>query len=496
VNGAASSYDEVPYESLPLPQTHPSRFGAVARLFGHPAAMPSGARVLELGCASGGNLLPMALALPGAHFTGIDLSRVQIEQGVAMARELGVTNLDLRKLDVMAADASLGQFDYVIAHGLFSWVPHEVQEKVLALCRELLAPHGVAYVSYNALPGWHTRRFVRDLMRYHALQFDDLQERAKQARGIVDFVARESAIDNPLLRSEVELLLQHPDSYILHEHLEADNSAWYFHEFMARAAAHGLQYLGEAELGSMMVEGFSPEVREVLRRISTDFVRQEQFMDFLRNRMFRQTLLVHDGSAPLRKPDPAAVESLWVGGPVRRETVTAAGAPAGARTYSGASGVTVTTDNGLTQAALELIGERYPGQIGFSDLVDEAGRRWRPFGTWVASPTERTVLALDTLHCHAAGLLELTLQPFDLAARPGAAPVASTLARAQAARALPVSTLRHDSMRLAPEFHRLIGLLDGSRDREALLREASFVRGRDELEQALQVLAVGGLLAA
>lgn len=493
---AITSYDQVPYQSLPIPQTHPARLGAVARLFGVAPALPSRSRVLELGCAAGGNLLPMALAMPEARFVGIDLSRVQIEQGRELARRLGVGNLELIHLDLMQADASLGQFDYVIAHGLYSWVPGEVQDRVLALCRDVLAPEGLAYVSYNAMPGWHTRRVIRDLMRFHALQFKDPSERAAHARAILDFVSRESVVPNPLLRTEVELLLQQPDSYLLHEHLESDNAALYFHEFAARAGAAGLQYLAEAELGSMLSDGFSPEVKAVLDALTADPLRREQYMDFLRNRMFRQTLLVHADRPVRRAIDAAAVEGLWVGGPVHELPEAEAGAAPGSRTFSGSSGVNVTTASAFTQAALQVIGERFPAQVGFEELASEAARRARPYGTWVPGPADRTVLALDLVHCHAAGILELTSEPFVAAPLAAGAPRASELSRLQAGRNEPVSTMRHESVQLAPEFNRLLVLLDGSNDRDAILRNAPFLSGREQLDQALQIIAVSALLTA
>src|SRR5262245_53527423 len=142
----ATSYDEVPYESHPLPQTHPAHLAAVARLFGLLTPPPERCRVLEIGCASGGNLIPMALTLPGSSFVGIDLSERQVAEGHRLAGALGLGNVELLHRDVLDVGDELGRFDYVLCHGVYSWVPAPVRDRALELCATNLAPNGVAYV--------------------------------------------------------------------------------------------------------------------------------------------------------------------------------------------------------------------------------------------------------------------------------------------------------------------------------------------------------------
>src|SRR5215831_9257249 len=99
-------------------------------------------RVLELGCGDGGNLIPMAYRLPGSEFVGLDRGERGIEAGRAMARAARVSNIDLRCLDILDTGSELGKFDYIIAHGVYSWVPELVQERLLAICRTHLNPQG------------------------------------------------------------------------------------------------------------------------------------------------------------------------------------------------------------------------------------------------------------------------------------------------------------------------------------------------------------------
>src|ERR1043165_5096540 len=125
----------------------------------HPAP-PNHCRVLELGCASGGNLIPMSLSWPGSRFVGIDLSRRQIRDGQEMIREIGLNNVDLVCQSILDVPRELGTFDYILCHGVYSWVPPDVQNKILEICRDHLQAQGVAYVSYNTFPGWHARAAI------------------------------------------------------------------------------------------------------------------------------------------------------------------------------------------------------------------------------------------------------------------------------------------------------------------------------------------------
>ncbi|HEV3386835.1 MAG TPA: class I SAM-dependent methyltransferase, partial [Gemmata sp.] len=184
----ANSYDEVPYECHPYPQTHPSRLATIATLFGLSPPPVDNCRVLELGCAGGGNLIPMAEALPESSFVGVDLSLRQIGDGETIVRNLGLMNISLRHASIADVDESYGMFDYVICHGVFSWVPQSTQRKILDISAKCLTPNGVAYVSYNTYPGWHMRGMIRDMMRYHALRFETPDHRVKQARALLDFL--------------------------------------------------------------------------------------------------------------------------------------------------------------------------------------------------------------------------------------------------------------------------------------------------------------------
>ncbi|RYF81902.1 MAG: methyltransferase [Comamonadaceae bacterium] len=290
-------YDAVPYASHPFPQTAIEHLEVLAALFGLEAPIPSRARVLELGCASGGNLIPMAARNPQAQMLGVDLSPVQIKDGQGILARVHVPNAELRTLSISDIDASLGQFDYIVCHGVYSWVPADVQAAILRVCSENLAPDGVAYVSYNVYPGWKAREIVRDAMILRGGPRDAPGEKLSYARGMLEFLEQSARADSVLkktLEETMPIVRGSNTSYLLHEFLEPCNAPCYFKEFVARAAQQGLSYLCDAEPSTMFVQNYGEKVRDpLLRECGGSQIMMEQYLDFLVNRTFRQTLLVH-----------------------------------------------------------------------------------------------------------------------------------------------------------------------------------------------------------
>jgi SAM-dependent methyltransferase len=472
----ATTYDVVPYESYPFPDTHPDRLATLGRLFGLRPPGIENCRVLELGCASGGNLIPMALAMPGAEFVGVDLSSVQVAQGQQAITALGLSNIRLLPISITDIDDSLGQFDYILTHGVYSWVPNEVQEKILSICAKQLSANGIAFVSYNTLPGWRMRGLIRDAMRFHAMQFDDPAIRVAQARGILDFLAKWVPAENNaygmLLKSELDTLRNAADYYILHEHLEDINEPIYFREFVERAGRHGLQYLAEADISTMLASNFPQGIFDTLVRIAPDVIRQEQFMDFLRNRTFRQTLLVRQEQPIVRTLTPERVTGLWVSAtltpvdgnpdPVSQQQVV----------FRGPKGGMVATSNAVTKAAIQLLGQRWPERLSFAGLLDGANELLVRAGfVGSASPelSRESILASDLLQCHLGGMVELHSGPAPFVTRPGECPLAGPLARWQARSGLrQITTLRHEVAPIDANLARFLELLDGTRSREVL----------------------------
>lgn len=293
---SGNSYDEVQYESYPYSQTHPAQLKTIATIFGLKAPKIETAKILELGCAAGGNIIPMAKQFPKAQIVGVDLSKNQIEDGQQQIKDLNLSNIELKHMSISDIDKSLGKFDYIICHGILSWVPKNVQDDIFRVCSENLSKNGVSYISYNTLPGWNAVRTVRDMMKYHTEGFNTAQEKVSQARSILNFI-KEATEHNEsphakIIKTEAAMLANQPDPYLLHDHLEDQNEQFYFSDFMNSATKKGLQYLGDTNLVTMYLGNLPQKAAEKLSEVK-DIVRTEQYMDYIYNRRFRTTLLCH-----------------------------------------------------------------------------------------------------------------------------------------------------------------------------------------------------------
>ncbi len=489
-----NTYDEVPYIRVSFVQTHPDRLSTIAQLFGMTPPPIGTARVLELGCASGDNLVPMAYSLPDAKFVGVDLSRTQVDLGLAMVAALKLTNIELKQADILEIDPSWGRFDYIICHGIYSWVPEPVREKILDIFRDNLTENGVAYVSYNTYPGWHMRGLIREMMLFHAGQFDTAQAKIGQARALLDFLAQSAPTNTPYgmtVRQELDALRGQPDAYIAHEHLEVINQPFYFHEVARAADRHGLQFLGEAEFSAMMVTNFTPQVQETLRKIAPDIIRMEQYMDFVRNRTFRQTLFVHKSAAVTRGIDAQKIRGWHLASnaaPASRAPSIAPGVP---EKFS-RKDLNLTTNAPIVKAAFLALAAHWPATMSFEELVQAGVARMVAEGAPAPSAEDleglRMRLALDMFQAFSATMVELRTDPAVLCLEPGEKPLASPVARLQSDRHGPVTNLRHEAVSLDPFSTQLLRLMDGTRDRDALVDALAFVvrQGGLEVKQAGQ----------
>ena len=471
MSAGASSYDEVPYTSLAFPQTHPDHLAAVACIFGLTPPDVTRCRVLELGCAGGGNLVPMAYNLPDSEFVGIDHSPRQVAEAREAIAAFGLNNIRVEVASVEEVDRKWGTFDYIICHGVFSWVEPPVQDSILRIAGEQLTPQGVAYVSYNTYPGWHTRQMVRDMMRYHAAQFADAGEQVAQARALLSFLAAAAGQDGPYgqwLTAEAERAGRAADSYVFHEHLERTNLPLYFHQFAARAERAGLQFLSEAAVSEMLTTHFPASVAQTLDRISPDILHLEQYMDFVRNRQFRQTLLCRADAHPRRALSAAVLRGRLVssaavaeGGAVDLDPATAV------RFSNGQQSAELT--NPATKAAFALLAVAWPAAVPVDVLCDGALERARGFLPDVPADGAADAVLEELFGAVMYGLVNLhTIQPpctNEVSERPRAHP----LARAQAERGALVINGHHQTVDVDPLLREAVLAADGTRTHAAIV---------------------------
>ncbi|MDR1840299.1 MAG: class I SAM-dependent methyltransferase [Holophagales bacterium] len=299
-NQTLSAYDQIPYLANPLPQTHPSRLAAVASMFALSFAPPKNARVLELGCASGINLLGMAHFMPEAKFVGIDLSIVQIHEAQRRAKAINAENVTFHHMGIEDIDANFGEFDYVLCHGVYSWVPPSTQKAILRICNENLSQDGIGFVSYNVQPGWRIKQIARDV--FWALTPPEMPASKRYEYGVawikdaLEITAKEE--QKPLLHQALanemnSILTQKDIRYLVHEYIEDNNEPLLFREFLSQVSEAGLAYLGDAEPASMVRHLTNPALREFFKtHPATSMAEAEQAIDIIMGRTFRQSLLV------------------------------------------------------------------------------------------------------------------------------------------------------------------------------------------------------------
>ncbi|WP_135081913.1 class I SAM-dependent methyltransferase [Terasakiella sp. SH-1] len=308
-----TTYDSIPYPSYCYPQSSPAHLHAISKLFGLTPVDLDEAKVLEIGCASGGNLLPLATRFPKSEFVGIDLSKGQISKAKEHVKKLELENVKFIAASIVEHNFKREKFDYIIVHGVYSWVPTNVQGRLLEICGEHLSKNGVAFISYNTLPGWNAVKTIRDMMLYHGQNFKDPAQKVQQSRQMLKFVSEnmkhQTGPYKETLDAEIKTLQDVSDNYLLHDHLEAVNAPCYFHEFIDKAAQQGLTYLSEADLPSMFLGNQNKTVSGVLSQID-DPIRLEQYLDFITNRRFRSTLLVKEGNQVLRHVSSERLEEI------------------------------------------------------------------------------------------------------------------------------------------------------------------------------------------
>jgi methyltransferase-like protein/ubiquinone/menaquinone biosynthesis C-methylase UbiE len=417
------------------------------------------------------------VALSGATFLGIDLSQRQIDEGRRTIAALGLRNIELVHASIDTIGDEHGQFDYIICHGVFSWVPRPIQDHILRVCSRNLAADGVAYVSYNTYPGWFMRGMVRRMMGFHARRFSEPATQLEQARALLDFLAQAStgvdATYHALLSREINILRQCNDSYIYHEHLEEINEPLFFHEFIERAAAAGLRYLAEPHLSEMVACDVPAEIAAVLGKVGPNIVQFEQYLDFLKNRTFRRTLLCHTERVPDREIGPARLRDFRVASPLKRRGADGSLGGTDEWEFVGSGETSVKVGAAVHKAALTVLEQSWPAAMTLDDLAHRS-QAWLDGQSADAGQhkAEPAALAELVLPLYLKQMLEISVEPPRFAttvtADTGNNLRASPYARHQAQQGMVVTNLRHQRVQLGALDHEVLQHLDGSRDRQAL----------------------------
>jgi SAM-dependent methyltransferase len=471
-----NAYDHVRYPSAPQPTSHPASISALASLYGRRFASPSGCRVLEVGCGDGTNLLSMAVMAPRSQFVGFDLAESAIAEGRATAASAGLTNIDLTVMDIKDVPDSFGEFDYIIAHGVYAWVPAPVREALMRLIGRTLAPAGLAFVSYNTMPACRERQIVRDILLDHCRGATSIAETLTEARECLEFYAAIWSEDDPLpnaMRDQVLKTLRRPLEVLFHDEMAEVFEPQFVSHVAAQARIHGLQYLCDCS-PALNSEAFFPseEKKELRNWAKGDWVRFEQLHDYANLVRFRQTILCRADFAIDRCIDWTRLGQLHAHGRFLPEVIEESDSDAFVfRAKGGKAGGHVSTTNAILGTLIARIGAADPGTI--------------PLAGAIAGPE----IGEAILRLFLAGSLSLQTDPSPFTLTPGERPVASALARAQASRGQnKLASLRHMAVEITePESRHFITLLDGTRTRRDLAVEMGRLTGAPTAAVAAQM---------
>jgi methyltransferase-like protein/2-polyprenyl-3-methyl-5-hydroxy-6-metoxy-1,4-benzoquinol methylase len=448
----------------------------LAALFGMEPVDINQAQILELGCAAGSNLIPMATQLPGATFVGVEGAARQVAVGQQLVEDLQLGNVTLHHKDILDIDPAFGVFDYIVVHGVYSWVQDAVQEKILSICKQNLSPQGVAYVSYNTYPGWRMRGMLRDMMMYHTAQFAEPQAKVQQARALIEFLAQSVPTENNpyglWLKQELEIMRHWQDNYILHDSLEEVNEPVYFHEFMERAARQGLQYLGDANFSTMLASNFDTNVQQTLQRVGTTLVAMEQYMDFVRNRMFRHTLLCHEGLELRRNLTPDQLRGFYITSSLEPTSAAPDLKSTERVVFQNANG-TITSGQPLVKAALLFLSQQFPLAVVFDEVLNQAHAMLSSEEVEVQDAEtlkrDQVMLGEALLLGFSRNLVGLSLYPHRFTVHVSSHPCTTLLIRHQAETGV-ATNLQHETVHLDIVTRLVVRHLDGQHDHEALLQ--------------------------
>ena len=470
-------YEQLPYPGRPYAAATPERLEVIGKLFGLDVAPASQARVLELGCGSGGHLIPCAARNPSSRFVGIDGAEAHIEAARQMAEELGLQNVEFIHRDLLKFNSDIGCFDYVIAHGLWSWTSESVRSHILSLSKSILNKTGLFYVSYNAFPGWHARQAVAAALRFHVDETDGVAEQIEQARRMLAFLEQTSAEQSDLwaemVRSECRVAEEYGWEFLFHDLLNPDTQPFYFEAIAKSFGAAGLTYLAEANLSSMLPENVAPRAVMGLERLDADWVSHQQYLDFVVNRSYRASLFHPQEGHSSDHIESTAVRRMGMATTLRRVSPPETGKWDGDVVhYRADGGPSISSDSQLFCLLLDILGDFSPSYVSWTTVAREAGERG---ATWTADELA-AALSEDVCMAYTRGLIDLwpaASGEVDLRAHhPCAEPLPALQARHRGAF---VSTRLHQAYEVDELDRQILLACDGRTETEVVI--ARVVRG-------------------
>ncbi|MAI24707.1 MAG: hypothetical protein CMN75_01625 [Spirochaeta sp.] len=371
-----ASYDGTPYHDQRFPTLDLRRMLGIGHVLGltpeNREEAENHVRVLDLGCASGRHICEQAQRYPGADFLGVDFSGAEVAQGQRQIQEMGLKNCTIVQEDLRTFESQEAVYDLILCHGVFSWVPDEAKEAILRQSERGLKPDGMTAIAYVTYPGWKQKEAFRELLQFQLRKEQTPEARVKRSALLLrvlrsQFAAHDTSAQARSLLALVESMQRSPSNAFLHDELGAVHDPCYFAEFVDWASECGLDYLAEAELYTMSLDGLPAEAREPLRRLAPDFLETQQILDFMVNRSGRTSLLCRTGSSAGR----ALLEDRLDGVEYTTEFIRQSSDHAeNAVKYATVHGREVGVGDPVQQLFLDRLFEAMPGPLAHKDLCE------------------------------------------------------------------------------------------------------------------------------
>ncbi|HUF05586.1 MAG TPA: methyltransferase regulatory domain-containing protein [Aridibacter sp.] len=491
----AEAYDRMPYPSKFFYLTNPDHLATIGVLFGLEPAPPQECRVLELGCGNGSNLLAHAFTNTGSEFVGVDISKGHIDAANTSASELDLSNIRFEQMDIAnLSEDDFGSFDYIVGHGLISWIPPEVRDRVFQVCGELLSENGIGFLSYNAYPGAYPREMVRDILRHHTAGEEDIEGKVRGSVRLLALLAEgciETKVIKNAYRREFERHLSHDVSDIFHDDLSDNYHPLYFRDFNDLLEGSGLQFLSEAEFHTMSMFPFSMDVRELVDSID-DLIEREQYLDYFRGRVFRQTVFCRNAIEIDRSMPVSRLEGMKIATTLRAEQDPLDLGPEAKVRFKGNRDQGIEIDHPLTKSALAIAGESWGRAVPIRELLQEARQMVESAGIPFNAPEqqEATTMAILLRIFQGTDLINLHLHYPNASQELSERPVLNRLSRWQLGSSKNITSLFGLNVGVEdPVSEELLRLADGTRTVSELtssIRE--FIESSDDIDDREELL--------
>jgi 2-polyprenyl-3-methyl-5-hydroxy-6-metoxy-1,4-benzoquinol methylase/methyltransferase-like protein len=490
---AEAAYDQVPYRSQAWPESRPEFLATLGFLYGFPRLEIGKARILELGCGDGGNLIPLAVAYPDSTLVGIDISSEQIKLAKQASKHLNLRNLSLEAQRFSDLSTDTTKFDIIIAHGILSWVAPEVQLQVLKLCQQLLADQGLVFLSYNALPGWHGEQAIRDNLLMLTQKTDPSLAKVKQGLHYLEFMrdhAMESdSVYQTVLKTVSQRVEQSPGiHFFAHEYLSSENHAYYFTDFVEKIKPYGLKVLCHAEHSPPDLENLDADLLSELSTMARDSTELQQYADFFTNKRFHQHILCHDSVKTSFHVNPVKITELWITSSLQPASNQAHG------TFVTPHGQKLEITHDFYISFFNKLAERWPSPTRFHDIFTQCVAE-NPTTSPEHLRQELEELCELLLQCFYGNIVSLSLNAPPYQAKAGERPCVSALVRQDVANDQPTTNLLHQSLYVDdPLLKEVFQKLDGTHDRQSLLTMFENQITEKQWEKVLKMAAESALL--